>query len=177
MTRLAQEVRDGDLGAADRLFGLARPRLLRIALAAGIDPEEAADAVQETLLSAHRNLRRFDPSKGSFEGWTGTALLRRVRNRRRSAGRLRRLLEAFRLQAPGSSTEGHSAAEARMTLRRLVEDLTRRQREVIALYEIGGLGAAEVAGILEMTPAGVRSIARDARKRLSEAARRKEGES
>jgi DNA-directed RNA polymerase specialized sigma24 family protein len=61
--------------------------------------------------------------------------------------------------------------EARLVLERLLSCLTDCQREVVALYEIGELSADEVARAVGCTPPGVRSIARDARIRLSEAAR------
>jgi RNA polymerase sigma-70 factor (ECF subfamily) len=139
-----------------------------MALALGVDPDGAGDLVQETLWSAHKNLDRFDAARASFEGWLGTILVRRTRNRWRSVARGRRLRKAFAASARTSTDPGSGAVEARLTLRRLLEPLTRRQREVVALYEIDGLSADEVAGILGISPAGVRSIARDARRRLAE---------
>jgi RNA polymerase sigma-70 factor (ECF subfamily) len=167
---LVRAALDGDRQVADRLYELVRPRLLRIALALGADPETAADTVQESLWAAHRSLSRFDPSRASFQGWLGVILTRRLRNQRRAAARRMRMLEALRVAAPRRSDRGQPVAEARITLRRLLEELTDRQREVIALYEIGELSAAEVARALDLTPAGVRSIARDARRRLTAAA-------
>ena len=168
---LVRAAREGDREAADRLYTELRPRLLRVALALGSDPDTAADAVQESLWAAHRNLHRFDAGRTSFEGWLSVILLRRVRNRRRSALRGRRLLAALRLAPRREVGHAARAIEARMTLDRLLRQLTPRQREVTALFEIGELSAAEVARTLGLTPAGVRSIARDARRRLSQAAK------
>jgi RNA polymerase sigma-70 factor (ECF subfamily) len=153
-----------------------RPKLVRIALALGIDPEDAADLAQESLLAAHRNMHRFDPERGSFEGWMGVIMVRRARSWQRSLYRRFKLLNAFRASAPRSEAGSAGAVEARLTLRRLLKGLTPRQREVVALYEIGGLSAAEAATALDMTTAGVRSIARDARQRLTFLARRAEDE-
>jgi RNA polymerase sigma factor (sigma-70 family) len=149
-----------------------RPKLIRIALALGIDPEDAKDLAQESLLSAHRNLERFDASKGSFEGWMSVILVRRARSWQRSANRRWKMLNAFRASAPKKASATSGAVEARLTLQRLLRELTPRQREVVALYEIGGLSAAEAGEHLDMTAAGVRSIARDARQRLTACARR-----
>jgi RNA polymerase sigma-70 factor (ECF subfamily) len=168
---LVRSVLDGDRDGAERLWAAVRPRLLRIALALGADPDSAPDTVQESLWAAHRNLHRFDASRSSFTGWLGVILVRRLRNRRRAAARRRRLLAALRLVPSARSDAGRSAVEARLTVERLLHSLTERQREVVALYEIGELGAAEVALVLDLTPAGVRSIARDARRRLADAAR------
>jgi RNA polymerase sigma-70 factor (ECF subfamily) len=166
---LVRAVREGDRAAADRLYAAVRPRLIRVALALGSDPETAADTVQESLWAAHRNLDRFDAGRASFEGWLSVILLRRLSNRRRSALRVSRLLAALRGQQTAQGGRGARAVEARLTLDKLLRRLTPRQREVIALYEIGELSADEVARLLDLTPGGVRSIARDARRRLREA--------
>ena len=168
LAALVDAARGGDADATDRLYASVRPRLLRVALALGVDPDDAADLVQETLWAAHRNLSRFDAGRASFEGWLGTILVRRARNRWRALARGRRLLKAFAASTWTSSEAGSRAVEARLTLRRLLDRLTRRQREVTALYEIDGLSAEEVAGILGISAAGVRSLARDARRRLAE---------
>ena len=172
---LVRGAREGDRETADRLYAEVRPQLLRIALALGADPETAADTVQESLWAAHRALQRFDPSQASFLGWLGVIVVRRLRNRRRAAARRKRLPEALRLAPRGGVDPGQRVLEARLTLRRLLRQLTDRQREVVALYEIGELDAGEVARMLDLTPAGVRSIARDARNRLTDAARAEGG--
>ena len=124
--------------------------------------------MQETLWSAHRNLKRFDAGRGSFQGWLGTILVRRTRNRWRALTRGRRLLRALAESRPVAVEPSARAVEARLTLGRLLEPLTRRQREIVALYEIEGLSADEVAGILGISAGGVRSLARDARRRLAD---------
>ena len=161
-------------GAAGRLE-TATPGLTRIALALGVPAQDVPDLVQDTLLAAHRALRSFDPALGSYEAWTATILVRRVRNLRRGERR-RRALQAV-LGALGRVTQPRGRREidrleARLTLDRLVSCLSDSQREVVALYEIGELSADEAARILGHTAAGVRSIARDARARLADAARR-----
>jgi RNA polymerase sigma-70 factor (ECF subfamily) len=172
LSSLVGAARDGDESTTERLYAAVRPRLLRTALALGVDPDDAADLVQETLWSAHRNLHRFDPQQASFESWLGLILVRRARNRWRGLVRKRRLLETLHVFSPRSTDSAAGAVDARLTLERLLGGLTRRQREVVALYEIGGLGAGEVARVLGISSAGVRSLARDARRRLTEEASR-----
>jgi RNA polymerase sigma-70 factor (ECF subfamily) len=171
-TGLVEAARRGDERAAERLYERARPRLLRAALALGVHPDDAADVVQETLWSAHRNLARFDAGQASFDGWLGVILVRRARNRWRGLVRRRRLLAALGLSSGPAADPGPRATEARMTLRSLVGRLSPRQREVVALYEIAGFDAAEAGRILGISAAGVRSVARDARRRLAEEERR-----
>jgi RNA polymerase sigma-70 factor (ECF subfamily) len=170
LLRLVESARRGDRDGADQLYSEVRPRLLRIALAMGADPDSASDTVQECLWAAHRNLHRFDSGQASFPGWLSVILVRRLRNRRRADARRTRLFEALRLSPARVEAGAQRVVEARLTLARLLRALTDRQREVVALYEIGELDAAEAARALGLTPAGVRSIARDARRKLSEAA-------
>jgi RNA polymerase sigma-70 factor (ECF subfamily) len=160
--------------AADRRLGAATHQLTRIALALGVPAQDAPDVVQDTLLAAHRGLRSFDPARGRLEAWLATILVRRARNARRAERRWRALRAVF--QSVGASrrtgTKEIDRVEARLVLDRLVACLSDSQREIVALYEIGELSADEVARTLGHTPAGVRSIARDARNKLAEAARR-----
>ncbi|MEM7582263.1 MAG: sigma-70 family RNA polymerase sigma factor [Acidobacteriota bacterium] len=173
---LARRAQAGDAAAADRLYELARQRLTRIALALGAPPDDVPDLVQEVLVAAWRNLERFDPDSGSFVGWLVPGLRGRVHNRGRANGRRQRFLGRLRELVPwrSSAPATQGAVEARMTLERLLEGLTDRQREVVALYEIEGLSAQETASLLGMTAAGVRSIARDARLRLRREAERRD---
>ncbi len=168
---LAVAAQGGDADAAGTLWGALRPRLLRIGLALGVSPSDVADLVQDSILAAHRSLSKFDPAKGSVEAWLSTILVRRTRNLFRSERRRLGLVARLSSILPRPQVRaGLDAVEARITLQRLLTSLTESQREVVALYEIGELRAEETARLLRITAAGVRSIARDARIRLSEAA-------
>ncbi len=168
---LAAAAVHGGRAEAEQLWIAARPFLLRWALALGADPNAANDLVQDALWAAHRNLNRFDPRRGTPEAWLATILVRLLRNQRRALSRRRRLSAAFAPFVRRSTPPATDPVDARITLARLLDRLTERQREVVALYEIAELGAAASAQILGLTPAGVRSIARDARQRLSNAVR------
>lgn len=148
----------------DRIEAL-RPKLLRTALALRVHRDDASDVVQDTIWSALRSFDRFDEQKGSLETWVISILVHRASNWRRALARRLRALAGLALQLPPPSTK--ATAEARLTLDRLLLSLSPRQRQVIALYEIAELGADQVAQLLNLTPAGVRSIARDARARLT----------
>lgn len=174
LSRFAEQAREGSGEAADHLWTLVRPRLTRVALALGVATQDVPDLVQDTLLAAHRALFSFDSQRGSFEGWVMTILTRRARNFFRGRSRRVRFLGVLRRLHTGRSEESRATevAEARLTIARLLTCLTETQRQVVALYEIGELSSDEAGAVLGMTPAGIRSIARDARQRLSEAAGR-----
>ena len=159
--------------ARNTLWVVARPHIERIALATGSRLDDLPDLVQEALLAAHRYLHSFDPARGSFRAWLVTILFHVRNNLLRRRARRRRLLEALR-QAPvcGNTVQPGSGAplagaEISLELRTLLTALSERQRTVLVLFWIGGLGSAEIGRALGMTAAGVRSIARDARRKLA----------
>lgn len=172
---LALEAQSGNVRAAERLFTKVRPRLVTVGLALGVPGQDVSDLVQDTLLAAHRALASFDPALGSFEAWIGAILVRRARNGLRALRRRRQFLAVLRrvgIPRPRRTSEPIEGVEARLTLERRLNALTSSQREVVAFYEIGELTAEDAGRLLGISPAGVRSIARDARLRLAEAARR-----
>ena len=171
---LAETAHRGDRHALEQLLSAAEPRLTRMALAFGASPDDAPDLVQEVLLAAWRRFDDFDPRKGTFLAWIAGGLHGRVSNLRRGAGRRETFLGRFRDESDGEFSLPHGAVEARITLARLVSALSSRQREVVALYELGGLSGKETASLLGIGEAAVRSIARDARGQLKAAARRAE---
>ena len=162
----------GDAEATERLWTECRSFLTRIGLALGVRVEDLPDVIQDTLWSAHENLAAFDPKKGRFEAWLGTIFVRRARNQHRRESRFRALLTRFTAtRGAGATLPDQESQDSRWTLARLLEALTERERRVIALYEIAGLSADECARILGVSAAGVRSLARHARNKLSRAAK------
>lgn len=179
LDELAVAAQGGDAAATERLYELARLRLVRVSLALGVKPDDVPDLVQEILLSGWRNLHRFDGLKGSFIGWLIPGLKGRIYNEHRARTRRFLFLKKLRTLTHPQEKESHdgpNALEARWILQKLLACLTARQREIVALYEIAGLNAREVAGLLGISEAGVRSVARDAKQRLRSEARRLEGE-
>lgn len=168
--RLALQARAGDRGAQEAMLEQARPRLVRMALAFGAPPDDVPDLVQEVLLGAWRNFDALDPDKGTFLSWVARGLHGRVANLRRGHGRRSHFFDRWRQESEGDSEQPHGAVEARLTLAKLVDCLSPRQRDVIALYELGGLSGKETAQVLGIRESAVRSIARDARKALTRSA-------
>ena len=170
---LALAARDGDGRAYEELFRATQPRLVRMALAFGAPPEDAPDLAQEALLGAWRNLADFDPERGTFLAWIAGGLRGRAINLHRGDDRRDRFVGRLQSSFGDLPSENHrgEAIEARMTLSKLLQCLSQRQREVVALYELGGLSGLETALLLGIGEAAVRSIARDAREALKKAAR------
>jgi RNA polymerase sigma-70 factor (ECF subfamily) len=158
-TRHALAFRDGQGEAFPRLVEAARRGLHALCLRLLGDPDDAADAVQETFVRAHDALirRRFEPRSGGAEAWLRTIATRFCLN----ALRARRVRHVLGLRAARESVdvlEGSARLDARAALRRLdahLERLPPRQRVVFLLRLVEGATSAKVALTLGISEGAV----------------------
>ncbi len=169
---------DGDPEAFGRLFARHRDRLWAVALRTTGDPEEAADALQEALISA---FRRADSYRG--EAAVTTWLHRIVVNasldrlRRRKVRLVDQLPDDREPRQPVSTTarpiaapDGVPASAAVVDPAELAMDEERRtavlaalqtlpldQRAALVLVDMEGYSVEETAAILECAPGTVKS--------------------
>jgi RNA polymerase sigma-70 factor, ECF subfamily len=158
----------GDADAFGELFRRHRDRLWAVALRTLCDPDEAADALQDAMVSAFRRAADF---RG--ESAVTTWLHRIVVNA--SLDRLRR-----RAARPALSTGDEQAFEAlvaqdgdpaRVSDTRLDVDAALRllppqQRAALVLVDMLGFSVADTAAILDTSPGTVKSRCARARARL-----------
>jgi RNA polymerase sigma-70 factor (ECF subfamily) len=71
ITRLIQQVRDGDDTAGPILVSVIAPRLLGYAelIASDLPLADREEAVERAIETAIRRIDRYDPSRGTFPGW------------------------------------------------------------------------------------------------------------
>ena len=155
-----------DRDAIDRLAVEHLPVALRMALRLAGDADLAEEMVQETLCRVLRQWRTFR-GEASFRSWLLQILVNvdRDRRRRRSHQSIDENHEA--VDRRESAAESAAASELEGRVRREVERLPERQREVALLSWGEGL-AAEIAVVLEITEANVYATLHVARKRLAQ---------
>jgi RNA polymerase sigma-70 factor (ECF subfamily) len=137
--------------------------------------EDAEDATQDAFLSAYRALKRF--RHGSFRSW----LMRIVTNAcydclRRARHRAAASLDSGEdadghecLPAPGESPEAMAERQDQSRqVQRALAVLPPRQRMVVVLRDIQGLGYAEIAQVLRVPVGTVRSRLSRGRRALRE---------
>jgi RNA polymerase sigma factor (sigma-70 family) len=159
--RLARRAADGDERAFAAIFRRYHQSLYRFCLAIVGDPQDAQDALQNTMVKVLRALpgeeRRIE-----LKPW----LYRIAHNE--SIDLLRRRRETRELDAelpsrgPGLAEE----AAARDRLRRLfadLEELPERQRETLVMRELAGLDFAEIGAAIGTTAAVARQTVYEAR--------------
>ncbi|MFF5177086.1 RNA polymerase sigma factor SigM [Micromonospora sp. NPDC000316] len=163
----------GDRDAFAELFHRHRDRLWAVALRTLGDREEAADALQDALLSAHRAAGRFR-GDSAVTTWLHrivvNACLDRVR--RRQAHPTVPLPDGNR-STDGSGTGGIEPAapahdhDTALVVRAALAELPIEQRAALVLVDLQGYPVAEVARILGVAEGTVKSRCARGRARLA----------
>lgn len=155
----------GDQDAFAELVRRHQLRLWRVALRTMRHPEDAADALQDGLISAFRNA-------GSFRGdsQVGTWLYRVVVNA--CLDRLRRAKVRPSVPLPDHDltdhSDEHARTEARLVLHEALAQLPEHQRAAIVLVDLHELSVTEAAEVLGVAPGTVKSRCSRGRVALAE---------
>jgi RNA polymerase sigma-70 factor (ECF subfamily) len=150
---------NGDAHALDTLFARNTRKLYQIALRVLGNPEDAEEALQEGLLSAYRNLPRFE-QRSQFSTWLtriviNAALMRRRSKRARpvvsfddrpAEGELP-LAERYADESPNPE-QLYAKTELRDRVRKMLAEISPLLRSAFWLREIEGLSAVEAAHVL-----------------------------
>ncbi len=168
----------GDPTAFGTLFTRHRDRLWAVALRTTGDPEEAADALQDAMVSAFRRAESFR-GEAAVTTWLHrivvNACLDRLRRRQvRSAAALPEDVEVHTRTdptAPGAAAPEDPAEAAVRTDRgrRIMAALAQLpvdQRAALVLVDMEGYSVEEAAAVLEVAPGTVKSRCSRGRARL-----------
>ena len=167
-----------DLDAAYRDHARFLGRVIQRMLNDGPDVD---DVLQETFITAHRKRRDF-AGRSSLRTWLYSIAvhlcLRRQRGLRRFAMFRRRLDQEVRPPGPGQPDQLIEQDQSRALVRKVIEGLPFKQREVLILYELERLEGSEIAELVEVPLGTVWTRLHQGRKRFAEAMRaeREKGE-
>lgn len=154
----------GDRRAFSELFRRHRSRLYRVARRHSPTDEDADDAVQEALLSAHRAAGSFrhDAAVGS---WLHRIVVNVCQDRlRRNAIRLTIPLIDDACAAVGDRT---GALETGLVVRQALLRLPLEQRSAVVVVDMQGYSVADAAALLNVPEGTVKSRRARARARLA----------
>jgi len=152
----------GDPDAFTVLVRRHRDRLWAVALRTMRDREEAADALQDALLSAYRNAAGYR-GDAAVTTWLYRVLVNACLDRMRRRA-VRPSVPLGETDVPAPSDE-HEALERRLDVRAALARLPEAQRVAIVLVELQDLSVAEAATYLGVAEGTVKS--RCARGRLA----------
>ena len=152
-----------------------RSALYRLVLGNVGDPDEALDLVQETFVSAHLALRRYDPTR-PLRPWLAAIAINKCRDwsRRRAVRRLFSFVLPMSSAAenvaddrPGHDVEIADRQEL-VRLRLAIASLPQTLREPLVLHAVEGMSQADTAAILSISEKAVETRIRRARAKLGE---------
>jgi RNA polymerase sigma-70 factor (ECF subfamily) len=152
----------GDRGAFAELFRRHHPRLLRLARGRSRSAEDADDALQEAMLSAHRSAAAFrrDAAVGS---WLHRIVVNACTDRlRRSRTRVEAAIP-LRPAVPDHAT----AVESALVVQRALLELPTGQRAAVLAGALHGDSVTEAAALLGVAPGTVKSRRARGRARLA----------
>jgi RNA polymerase sigma-70 factor, ECF subfamily len=160
----------GDEQAFAVLWRDLQPAVLRYLRVAA--PVAAEDLAADTWVSVIRGLGRFRGDEQRFRAWVFTAARHRAIDWRRLA--VRRPVVSLPVDllaaqpAPDDPVAAVLEAQSTRAALALLAELPTDQAEVVALRVLGGLGVAEVAGIVGKRPGAVRVLAHRGLRRLAQ---------
>ncbi len=181
----------GDRASYEQLVTTYGGRMLAVARRLVRNEEDARDSVQDAFLQAFRNIEKFE-GRSSLGSWlhrivVNAALMKiRARSRRREVS-LEDLLPQFDADGNRIAPETElvvsvekllESREIREFVRRAIDQLPERYRNVLLVRDIEGYDTKETAALLGLTPGAVKvrlHRARAALKTLLEPIMRREG--
>lgn len=134
-----------------------RPLVCRWALVWTGSPDVAEDVAQRVLMNVDRSLRTYSPG-AKVTTWAYRITKNVLVDRDREDARDRQFKDRLELDrlAQNVVEQAHAQPRAQDLLKRLMQDLSPRQRAVLDLVDLQGFDASEVADMLELSPATVR---------------------
>jgi RNA polymerase sigma-70 factor (ECF subfamily) len=158
----------GDDQAFGELFRRHRDRLWAVALRTVCDPEEAADALQDAMVSAFRRAGDFR-GESAVTTWLHrivvNAALDRLRRRAARPAGPAGDEQAFEALA-GSVGDPAQAIDTRLDVDAALRTLPPQQRAALVVVDMLGFSVADAAVILDISPGTVKSRCARARARL-----------
>lgn len=159
LAMLMARVVDGDRAAFTQLVAALEGQGLRLADRTLGDRAGAEDVVQVALTRMWTMAARFDPARGSVEGWFRRIVVNLCLDRRRSIKLVAPLTEADDIASNAPDPyEAAAANDQRARLDAGMAKLAPRQRAALAMFHGEGLTMAEIAAALETSPKAVEGL-------------------
>jgi RNA polymerase sigma-70 factor, ECF subfamily len=144
----------GDPDAFGTLVRRHQDRLWAVALRTLGDREEAADALQDALVSAYRRAATFR-GEAAVTTWLHRVVVNACLDRVRR--RATRPTIPLPEQAPADRRDDHAATETRLDVQAALATLPEHQRTALVLVDMHGMPVAEAAAVLGVAPGTVKS--------------------
>ncbi len=161
---LVARARDGEVGAFEEILSLFESRAMAIAHQMGASRADAEDIAQDAFIKLFRHIGSYRGGR-TFTAWFYRLVVNAARDHLSRRGSADESLDG---REAAAETGGMAEQEGYERIRQALLLLTVREREVIVLRDLHGLGTWEVARALGLNPVTVRRHAMRARIRLRE---------
>ena len=166
---LLARVRNGEREAFGRIVELYLPRAMALAMRLLRHREDAEDLVQDAFLAALQHIDSFDLAR-PFWPWLSRIIVNRGLDAAASRStRTTELLDDDLSDTRSSPADAAERGEIRDEFRRTLAALPERRRLVVQLFEVDGYSVAEIAKLLDSSPATIRWHLHMARRQLRNA--------
>ncbi|TGE21969.1 RNA polymerase sigma factor [Hymenobacter aquaticus] len=171
---LVERCRLGDRRAQAEIYKRYAKAMFNASLRITGDYAEAEDVLQESFLSAFRELHSYK-GDSSFGSWLKRIVINKsincLRNRRLQLVPLAEQHDSVGTETDSGEFDAEELGWRADVVRRCVQELPDGYRVVLSLYLLEGYDHAEIAGILNITESTSKSQYSRARKKLLELAR------
>ena len=161
LEQLVRRAQSGDTEAFAELVERSMQMLYKTARAILPSDEDAADAIQDTILAAFEGIRNLK-QPGYFSTWLVRILVNRCRDQIRKK---QKLIYMDQIPEQSGTVGEYEAAEWNLVLNMLDE----KYQLLVVLYYVEGFKAREIGEILGVPAATVRTRLARAKKLLAEA--------
>lgn len=158
----------GDPHAFAVLFRRHQNHLWHVANRTSYSAEDAADALQDAMLSAHRTASAFRRD-AAVRSWLHTIVVNACLDRiRRAKARPTQALSSDEADHPPTRHDEVSAVETRLMIHQALDGLPDDQRLAVVAVDIEGHSVSDAARVLGVPPGTVKSRCARGRKKLAE---------
>jgi RNA polymerase sigma-70 factor (ECF subfamily) len=167
LTLLMARVAEGDTVAFSTLAQALQGQGLRLADRTLNDRAGAEDVVQIALTRLWTMATRFDPARGTVEGWFRRIVVNLCLDRRRSMKLVAPLCDADTVASTAPDPfESAVANDQRSRIDAAMAQLAPRQRAALMLFHGEGQSMAEIAEMMETSPKAIEGLLGRARMEL-----------
>lgn len=168
MKRLVKRAQNGDADAFVQLMEANRQNMYKVAICYVNNPEDAADVIQDTILAAFEKLRELR-EPGYFRTWLTRILINKCKDFLDE-----RSWEVAFDEMP--ETAYSDKALDHLMYEELIQAVDEQYRDILVLHYVEGFRSKEIAEVLGMKDATVRTRLRRGRENLMQVYERQFGQ-
>lgn len=158
MKELVQKAKNGDKDAFATLIHAHTQGLYKVALAYLKNDDDAADAIQETILACWENIAKLKKDE-LFKTWLTRILIN-------NCNAIYRHRKTYRLDMALPETSGNEAQFDTVEWMQMLEGLDKKYRDVLILHYAQGLRVREIAQVLGIGESAVKKRLVTARRKM-----------